>query len=140
MTFLAHPLFLQFAVPLMTVAFTVFLKVVSRNDKHNIRLKKDDIAVGLEIAVTALILFITESASLAQQLAVSPNLAIPATIDKLSSAPWVILMFVLGIWGVSSIVRWAGWKGDDDLNIGWGIVFPDLFGVLLLLFVVNWIR
>jgi uncharacterized membrane protein YgcG len=139
MTFLANPLFLQFIVPLITVAFTVFLKVVSRNDRHT-RFKKDDFAVGLDIAVTALILFITASASLARQLTTTTNLAIPSTIEKLSTAPWIILAFVLGIWGVSSIVRWIGWKGDDDLNIGWGIVFPDLFGVFLLLFVVNWIR
>lgn len=136
MKFLANPLFLRFIVPLITVAFTIFLKVASRNDRHT-RLKKDDFAVGLEIAVTALILFISESASLAQQFAMTPNTII---IDKLSTAPWLILAFVFGIWGVSSIVRWAGWKGDDDLNIVWGIVFPGLFGILLLLFVVNWIR
>lgn len=136
MAFLANPLFLQFIVPLITVAFTIFLKVASRNDRHT-RFKKDDLAVGLEIAITALILFITESASLAQQLAKTQDTKI---IEKLSTAPWIILAFVFGIWGTSSIVRWAGWNGDDDLNIGWGIAFPGFFGVLLLLFVVNWIR
>ncbi len=136
---MANPLFLQFIVPLMTVALTIFLKVASRNDKHT-RLKKDDFAVGLEIAVTALILFISESASLAQQLAVATKIETPAIIEKLSTAPWIIMAFVFGIWGVSSIVRWIGWKGADDLYMGWGIVFPDLFGGLLLLFVVNWIR
>lgn len=139
MPFLAHPLFLQFIVPLITVAFTVFLKVVSRNDKFK-RFKKEDLAVGLEVAVTALILFITESASLAQQLSTQSSQVLPKTIEKLTTAPWIILAFVLGIWGVSSTVRWIGWKGDDDLNTGWGIVFPDLFGLLLLFFVVNWIR
>jgi len=139
MPFLANPLFLQFIVPLMTVAFTVFLKVVSRNDKFK-RFKKDDLAVGLEVAVTALILFITESANLAQQLSTQTSQVQSKIIEKLTIAPWIILAFVLGIWGVSSMVRWIGWKGDDDLNIGWGIVVPDLFGLLLLFFVVNWIR
>ncbi|MHB8778759.1 MAG: hypothetical protein ACYC6R_13540 [Anaerolineales bacterium] len=139
MPFLANPLFLQFVVPLITVAFTIFLKVVSRNDNFK-RFKKDDLAVGLEIAVTALILLITESANLAQELTVQTGQAIPKIVDKLTVAPWIILAFVLGIWGVSSTVRWVGWKGDDDLNIGWGIVVPDLFGLLLLFFVVNWIK
>jgi uncharacterized membrane protein YgcG len=139
MSFLANPLFLQFFVPLITVAFTIFLKVVSRNDNFK-RFKKDDLAVGLEIAVTALILFITESANLAQELSTQTGQAIPKIVEKLTVAPWIILAFVLGIWGVSSMVRWVGWKGNDDLNIGWGIVAPDLFGLLLLFFVVNWIR
>ncbi len=139
MSFLANPLFLQFVVPLITVAFTIFLKVVSRSDNFK-RFKKDDLAVGLEIAVTALILFITESANLAQELTTQTSQAIPKIIEKLTVAPWIMLAFVLGIWGVSSMVRWVGWKGDDDLHIGWGIVAPDLFGLLLLFFVVNWIR
>lgn len=139
MPFLANPLFLQFFVPLITVAFTIFLKVVSRNDKFN-RFKKDDLAVGLEIAVTALILFITETASLAQELSTQTEQAMPKMINKLTSAPWLILVFAFGIWGVSSIVRWIGWNNDDDLNIIWGILMPDVFGLFLLFFVVNWIK
>ena len=139
MKFLAQPFFLQFIVPLITVAFSIFLKIVSRNDKF-VRFKKEDLAVGLEIAVTALILFITESASLAHQLVSSATQNLPQVSDKLTTVPWIILAFVLGIWGVSSLVRWLGWKGDDDLKIGWGIVAPNMFGLISLVFVVNWIR
>ena len=136
---MSSPLFLQFIVPLITVAFTIFLKVVSRNDNFK-RFKKDDLAVGLDIAITALILFITESAKLAQQLTTQTSQTLAGISEKLTNAPWIILIFIVGIWGVSTMVRWIGWKGDDDLNVGWGIVFPDLFGLLMLFFVVNWIR
>lgn len=139
MNILSQPLFLHFFVPLITVVFTVFIKVVSRSDRLK-RFKKEDLAIGLDIAVIALIIFITESANLAQELTSPSSQTLTQTINKLTVVPWVFFGFFLGIWGVSSLIRYFGWREDGDLKIGWGIIAPDIFGIFLLIFVVNWIR
>ena len=132
----AHPYFLQFCVPLIAVAVSVFLRYVTRNDAHN-DFKKEDLAVGLDLSVSALLIFIAASSTLAQNLSRVPtdtNL-----LSKSAGVPWILSAFILGIWGVSTLVRKLGWVGDDKLHIFWGIVVPDVFGLLVLLFVVNWI-
>ncbi|QUM89687.1 hypothetical protein HWV03_13185 [Moritella sp. 36] len=136
MNLLGTPYFLQFGVPLITVGLSIFIKYVTRNDRHP-GFKKEDTAVGLDLAVTALLIFITGSAKLAGDL---PPVNPPADIvEKLAAVPWILMAFILGIWGVSTLVRKLGWESDDKLKIFWGIIVPDIFGLSVLLFVVNWI-
>lgn len=137
MDFLKNEMFLQFGVPLLTVALSIFVKYVSRNDLHT-GFRKEDLAVGLDMAVTALLIFITGSAQIASKL---PIIDPPKeTVDQLASVPWILMAFLIGMWGVSTVVRKLGWEKDDKLKIFWGIVVPGLFGLLTLLFAVNWIR
>ena len=63
MNVFGHPYFLQFCVPLIAVSASVFLKYVTRNDAHK-SFRKEDLAVGLDISITALIIFITAGATL----------------------------------------------------------------------------
>jgi len=123
---------------MIAVAASVFLKFVTRNDLvHEKSFRKEDLAVGLDIAVTALLLFIAEGSKLATRLAVAPNnVALQA---KLADAPWIIAAFILGIWGVSTLVRKAGWEDEEQLKPVLGIAIPDCFGIASLLLVVNWI-
>jgi len=133
---LGTPYFLQFGVPLITVGLSIFIKYVTRNDRHS-GFKKEDTAVGLDLAVTALLIFITGSAKLAGDL---PPSNPPADIvEKLAAVPWILMAFIVGIWGVSTLVRKLGWESDDKLKVFWGIIVPDAFGLSVLLFVVNWI-
>jgi hypothetical protein len=126
---LGSPYFLQFGVPLITVGLSIFIKYVTRNDKHS-GFKKEDAAVGLDLAVTAVLIFITSSTQLASN---------PSNSEKLGSVPWILMAFTIGIWGVSTLVRKLGWEKDDKLKIFWGIIVPDAFGLMILLIVVNWI-
>lgn len=112
------------------------MKFVTRNDNHK-SFKWEDLAVGLDLSVTALLIFMTAGSKLATQLAANPSDA--GLQSKLAGIPWIIAAFVIGIWGVSTLVRKAGWKGEEELKPLWGIVIPDIFGVASLLFVVNWI-
>ncbi len=136
MEFVGNRYFLQFCVPLIAVGATVFLKYVTRNDIYK-AFRKEDLAVGLNISVTALIIFVTTGSKLAQDLAKTPQ--DPLLITKSMSVPWVLAALILGIWGISTLVRKLGWEADDKLHIFWGIIVPDVFGLLALLFVVNWI-
>ena len=136
MKVLAHQYFLQFCVPLIAVAVSIFLRYVTRNDVHK-DFKKEDLAVGLDISVSALLIFIAASSKLAQGLSKTPTDV--ALLTKSASVPWILSAFILGIWGISTLVRKLGWVADDKLHTFWGIVVPDVFGLLGLLFVVNWI-
>ena len=136
MKFLGQPYFLQFCVPLIAVTASVFLKFVTRSDVHK-AFKKEDLAVGLNLSVTALLIFIAACSKLAQDLAQAPQDTV--LVAKSMSVPWVLAAFIVGIWGVSTIVRKLGWEDDDKLRIFWGIAVPDVFGLLALIFVVNWI-
>ena len=132
----AHPYFLQFCVPLIAVAVSIFLKYVTRNDAHK-DFKKEDLAVGLDLSVSALLIFIAASSTLAQDLSKAPTDV--ALLTRSAGVPWILSAFILGIWGISTLVRKLGWVEDDKLHMFWGIIVPDVFGLLVLLFVVNWI-
>lgn len=136
MTLFGHPYFLEFFVPLIAVGASVFLKFVTRNDVNKC-FKKEDLAVGLDLSVTALLIFLAASSSMAQELAKNP--ADKALLAKASSVPWILAGFLVGIWGTSTVVRKLGWLGDEKLHSFWGILVPDVFGLVLLLVVVNWI-
>ncbi|MHB9023613.1 MAG: hypothetical protein ACYC7E_05480 [Armatimonadota bacterium] len=135
---LAHPWFLHFAVPLLTVMLGIYLKFVTRNDHHT-PLVKEDLAFGLDVAVIALLLFITSSVNIAHTATTTVDATIRLKLEeKLMAVPWLLLGFVLGIWAVSTLVRKLGWNDESELNL-LGIIAPDVFGVTLLVLVVNWI-
>lgn len=136
MNLIGTEIFLQFGVPLITVALSIFVKYVSRNDRHS-GFRKEDLAVGLDMSVTALLIFITGSAKIASSL--PANNPPPDVVQQLASVPWVLMGFLVGMWGISTIVRKLGWEDDEKLKILWGIIVPGLFGLLTLLFAVNWI-
>ena len=136
MNFLGNKLFLQFCVPLITVALSIFLKYVTRNDKHK-AFRKEDLAIGLDLSVTALIIFVTASSQVVARVLQNP--ADKLLAEKSMAIPWVLSAYLVGIWGLSTLVRKLGWESDDRLKTFWGIVVPDTFGLLALLVVVNWI-
>ncbi len=138
--FLTNNYFIYFIVPLLTTGLGIFVKIVSRNDKY-ISFIKEDLAIGLETAVTALILLITSTVNdlfrLKQNTENGGEIILPESILLI---PWLLLLIVILLWGVSTIIRKLGWKNENELNTFWGIVLPDIFGIGLLIFVVIWIN
>ena len=136
---LTHPWFLHFAVPLLTVMLGIYIKFVTRNDLHT-PFVKEDMAFGFNVAITSLILFIIGSVNIAHTATTTVDTALRLKLEeKLMAVPWLLLGFVLGIWGVSTLVRKIGWKDESELKLFWGIIAPDIFGVGVLVLVVNWI-
>ena len=133
-----NPYFKYFIVTLITTALSIFVKVVSRNDRY-VPFKKEDLAVGMEISVTGLILFITScvdyTKALLTQLKSQTNIE-----EKYMQIPWVIFALLLGLWSMSTLIRKKGWTGPETLHIWYGIILPDLYGLITLIFVVNWIK
>lgn len=140
---LITPYFKYFIVPLFIVGFNIFLKFVSRNDQHA-AFKKEDLSVGLQIAVTAFILYITYAGTMAERIiSLSKDATNPDLLNILRTrfmmVPWIITAFLLGLWGISTLVRKLGWKDQDNLTVFFGIVIPFIYGMLCLIFVVSWI-
>ena len=136
--FFESQLFLYFTLPLVTVVLSVFLKMVSRNDQFSF-FKKEDFAIGLEISLSSLIIFLTFCATIARRIYInSMSMGGEILMKKLLSAPWMILALILGMWGMSTIIRKFGWKSEGKLKWGLGIIIPFLYGILCLYFVVNW--
>lgn len=130
--------FTYFIVTLITTVFSVFVKSVSRNDSHR-SLKNEDFAIGLELSVTALILFIADSVAYTQKILLTES-ALSAEYNKIVVIPWIIFSFIFGIWIISTIIRKKGWESENKLKIIPGIIIPNLFGFLSLIFVVYWIN
>lgn len=136
MNILGDPFFIQFVVPLITVGLSIFLKFVTRNDQY-ISFQKEDLAFGIDLSITALLIFIVSSSTFVQQSLV-PG-ASKELLDKVNAIPWILLSVFSGIWAISTVVRKLGWENDGKLHLFWGIIGPNIFGVIVLLFVVDWV-
>ncbi|HXS35134.1 MAG TPA: hypothetical protein VN721_00425 [Flavipsychrobacter sp.] len=137
---LAHPYFREFIVPLITIFFTIAVKVVSRKDSF-IGITRDDFAIGFDLIVTSIILLVTYYSGLATQIhnniANNPELC----RQKLEMFPWVLLFSICGLWSLSTIVRIYGWQNGQSkkLRIWPGVILPTFTGIIYLLIVINYI-
>lgn len=93
-------------------------------------------AIGMELSVSAMIVFLVGSAQFAGSIPDQPS---PMMLSKLTALPWVLASLIVGIWGMSTLVRKIGWQRAGRLRVGWGIVVPNLFGLTLLVFSVQWV-
>jgi len=132
---LSNTYFKYLVIPLVTTFLVIFVKSASRNDKQAF-LEKEDFAFGLEMGVTALLLLLANSVNIAQKVVSDENIKIIAT-EKLLSMAWVAPILIFGLWGMSTIVRKLGWENEKELKKFWGIILPDIFGLLILIYVVS---
>lgn len=135
-SFFSTSLFLNFGVPLISVAFSIFIKAASRNDAHK-PLKMEDFAFGFDLIVASLLLLVTSCARFAAA-AKSGGAASAPHIEKLEEAPYVLIVMVIFTWGLSTVVRKVGWQGEDNLRPVTGMVIPCIFGILILWVTVTW--
>jgi hypothetical protein len=128
-------------VTIISSAIGVFVKYVSRNDQNG-SFKKEDLAIGLDLCITSLIMLITASVNNYNKL--NSN-SLDAHTKKLLEesnhlSPWLILLSLIFLWGTSTIIRKRGWDNSNDLNKIWGIIFPNLIGIISLIAVFTWIK
>lgn len=136
MELLSSKYFQFFTIPLLTTLLSVFVRIVSRNDKFSI-VKKEDFAIGLEIFVTAILLLASDTLKY-----VSNREAVPEVLlqNRLFVVPWIMLGLLIGLWSISTLIRKLGWKNGENMNWWWGIICPNIFGLITLILVVNWIN
>jgi hypothetical protein len=150
--FLASPFFRYALFPIGSAVLGVFVKCSTRNDRYT-SFRKEDIAVGLELMLTAGLMFVvltTDRAlslleanrQLAQVLKAIPvdttkAVALQAQVQLLSGrlamAGWVIVLLFLGLWSASTLVRKWGWKSETEMTALVGIAVPLAFGITSLI-------
>ena len=132
---LSNTYFKYLVIPLVTTFLVIFVKSASKNDKQSF-LEKEDFAFGLEMGITALLLLLANSVNIAQQVIIDESYTIVAT-EKLLSLAWIAPVLIFGLWGMSTIVRKLGWKNEKELKDFWGIILPNIFGLIILIYVVS---
>lgn len=135
------PSFQIIGVTIISAIIGIFVKWTSRNDQHG-TFKKDDLAIGLELCVTSLILLITDTVNDYNRYNASETQEqFKLTIlNNLQNTPWLILLSFVVLWGTSTIIRKLGWNSANDLNRTWGLWFPNIIGLIFLVLTFSWIK
>ncbi|MEA2414580.1 MAG: hypothetical protein QOI58_1237 [Thermoanaerobaculia bacterium] len=150
--FLAGPVFRYAVFPILSTLLGIGVKHVTRNDRYA-KFRKEDLAVGIEILLTACLMFLALTSDRATNL-VQANASLAAVLGRLpvdaqratqlqanvnalshsvAMAGWLIAFMFLGLWSVSSVVRIWGWKSETELHGRVGIALPLVLGVLALI-------
>jgi len=150
--FLASATFRYALFPIGSAVLGIAVKCVTRNDQYT-AFRKEDVAIGLELMLTACLMFVvlTTDRALAlleatRQLAetlkalpldVSKAATLQLQVETLSGrvalAGWIIALMFLGLWSTSTIVRKWGWKSETDMTRFAGIAVPLVFGIFALI-------
>jgi hypothetical protein len=140
-SFLVSFEFTAFVLPLLVVLVGVFIRVTTRSDHHP-AVARADLAVGLDVALSATVAFAVHTVVLAQRVAAGVVGEFESTRvpEQLISAPWVLLALVFGMWAVSTVVRKFGWRAAGEPTWACGVVLPLVFGMLSLGWVASFVE
>lgn len=152
--FLSSWIFRFIIFPLISVGLGIFVKWVSQNDNHS-TFSKEDLAVGFELTIVALLTYISVLTSWALELSntaistltfegastvTSGENALKDILERqeaiearLTVAPIFILLITIGLWGMSTTVRKIGWQAPGKLRTGTGVCLPLFMGLTALL-------
>ena len=135
--FISSPLFYNLLIPIFGTFFIVFVKLASKTDVDLRTIKREDFAVGFDLAVAAITYFAVETAKLLSILAKGNYNSSLDIQNNLFMNVWVLLGLFVTLWFISTIVRIFGWNNDRQLKIWIGIVIPNIYGTLCLIVVVG---
>lgn len=143
--FLASSWFKYLVLPLLSVAFGVFIKFATKNDQYA-KFSKEDFAVGFDLmrsAILAYAVLLSDGASvILKNKAVAVDMSkngISGSYDEVASGGWTMMIMMCGVWGTSTFVRKVGWKSDVELR-PLGLTIPLVIGLLYLVFVMMKVR
>lgn len=131
--FLRSSMFEYGVLPLVAAAILVFVKTDSKRMGKD-RFSLQELAIGLDLILAAVVSFATYAASLSKEILFSQtehsqnsgetaDRLIKAIMDKQIALLYVVAATVIGLWILSASVRSFGWKNDRDLNL-FGIFLP----------------
>lgn len=116
-------------IPIISIIITMMVKIASKPTSIKLNYR-DFLDFGFDLSITSLILFLSAIAfeTPAKTDAIEENSRI-ATGAVLLFISFVLIMII------SVVVGRNGWKtGENEINEPniWGVVIPDLLGVVLL--------
>jgi hypothetical protein len=134
--------FINFAIPAITVIGGVYVKVVSR---RTLSVNRDDFAVGFDIALGALVLFVVKMVNASRTVIHVADAAVRDRFQaQLIAMPWMLLFWIAAFWGMSTVVRQWGWESvggaqpQSERLTFVGVGVPIAFGLASLLLAVLW--
>lgn len=126
---------------MLSIFLTVAVKVVSRRDNF-LAIEREDFAIGFDLIVTSLILIVaygTRTACLLGNKLTEEEMS--SLKNKFEYLPWVILLYVIALWALSTVVRVKGWENNQrTMHKFWGVAFPTILGVIALLTTVKYFK
>ena len=126
-------------IPIFSVIMITFVKVASRKD-HSLKVTRNDLAVGINLIVTGMIILLNYAVKLADNAKnLSPDLLADNT-TKLLDMVVLVLLYCITAFFVSFIIRIFGWQKDNEKELSTfvGIIFPLIIGGIFLVWAVNY--
>lgn len=150
--FLVKPAFKFAVLPIGSAILGVAVKYSSRNDQYA-KLKKEDFAVGLDLTLTACLMFVVLTTDRAVKLlqvnqelasllnaksinsiaAASVHNQAQALSNQIALSGWLITFMLLGLVSLSTVVRKWGWQSETEMHPVLGIALPIAFGILAII-------
>ena len=126
-------------MPIFSVVMTTAVKVVSRKD-HSLKVTRNDLAVGINLIVTGLIMLLNYAVKLADN---AKNLSadlLAVNTAKLLNMVVLVLLYCIAAFLISVLIRLFGWQKDNekDLSTFMGIIVPLIAGGFLLVVAANY--
>ncbi|MEW6378910.1 MAG: hypothetical protein AB1611_04815 [bacterium] len=150
--FLTNPVFKYGILPIGSAMLGIAVKYASRNDQYA-KFRKEDIAVGLDLTLTACLMFVVLTTDRAAKLLIANrgladllnrhplDTVVAAELQaksqllssQIASSGWVIALMFLGLGGLSTTVRKWGWNSETEMNPIMGIAIPLIFGIAAII-------
>ena len=126
-------------MPIFSVVMTTAVKVVSRKD-HSLKVTRNDLAVGINLIVTGLIMLLNYAVKLADN---AKNLSadlLAVNTAKLLNMVVLVLLYCIAAFLISVLIRLFGWQKDNEkeLSTFMGIIVPLIAGGFLLVVAANY--
>ena len=126
-------------IPIFSVLMTTSVKVVSRKD-HSLKVTRNDLAVGINLIVTGLIMLLNYAVRLADNSKTISPAFLADNTTKLLNMVVLVLLYCLAAFLISVLIRLFGWQKDNEkeLNTFMGIIVPLIAGGFLLVVAANY--
>jgi hypothetical protein len=130
--------FRDIGVTLLSMGISVFAKIQSRNDKYG-STSWSDYAVGIDLAVSALILLVVKSLDHYVDLnrIGTSDQRILKTAHLLAVSLSCLFALTILTWLFSAFIRRWGWKNKNKLYKWSGVTLPNFIGGSILACIVH---
>lgn len=118
---------------LTAIVLTMIIKISSKPEYISLN-KKDFLDFGFDLSISSIILVLTEIGKKTGQASSGTGQA-PSTVTQPSiiAGIWILMISFVFLMSVSIFVNRMGWdKKNKEPNL-WGIIFPDILGIVLLI-------
>ncbi len=132
--FISSQLFQYFILPLCTTLLSLIIRISTKKDSGCL-FRREDFAIGMDISATAIFIILSKCAIVAGNIVRNPDLVQKGS-ELLIQMLVVSFVLLMGLMAVTTVVRRLGWEQQDSrLKMFWGVIFPNIIGIIYLIIV-----